>query len=59
MAVFVVKGLCSDFLWYSFTREATFNNYLRPGVLFCVKAEGNSVYMMEPCRGLKTCCMMR
>jgi len=59
MTIFVVKGICSDFLWYSFTIEASFSNYLRPGVLFHVKAKGNSVYTLEPCRGLKMCCMVR
>jgi len=59
MAIFVVKGLCFDFLWHSFIIEATFNNYLRPGIIFCVKPEGNSVYTSEPCRGLKTCCVVR
>ena len=39
MAVFVVKGRYSEFLWYSFTIGATYNNYLRSGVLFRAEVE--------------------
>jgi len=38
-AIFAVKGRCSEFLWYTFTIGAPFNNYLRSGVLFRVEVE--------------------
>jgi hypothetical protein len=39
LAVFVVKGRYSEFLWRSCTIGATFSNCLRSGVLFRVEVE--------------------
>jgi len=33
MAVFVVKGRCSELLWYSFTIAATFNNFIKMAII--------------------------